>query len=159
MVWCSRHVLFRTFPLTNVQIIFFKICINETLPDDLVRILTNSPSVAFKLLDIVVVVIIIIIIIIIIIMATIVTIITITCCKKCSKLKKLPSNFWKALPLVKLINLQRKKILYDARKRRLHSKSAKVLRVIREREIIDIDQKKKCCNASLRYTGRNSKIL
>ena len=61
---------------------------------------------------------------------------------------------------LKLINLQRKKILYDARKRRLHSKSAKVLRVIRERERDHwYRPEKKCCNASLRYTGRNSKIL
>ena len=64
-------------------------------------------------------------------------------CSECKKLpeirevaKKLPSNLWKALTLVKLINLQRKKILYDARKGRLHSKRAKVLRVILGRSLI-----------------------
>ena len=50
--------------------------------------------------------------------------------------KKLPSNLWKVLTLVKLINFERKKILYDARKGLLHSKSANVLRVIPRRSLI-----------------------
>ena len=50
--------------------------------------------------------------------------------------KTLPSNLWKVLSLIKLLNLQRKKILYDARKGRLHSKSAKALRVILGRSFI-----------------------
>ena len=60
---------------------------------------------------------------------------------------------------LKLINLQRKKILYDARKRRLHSKSAKVLRVIREREIIDIDQKKNAVMLTWSTPGVTARFL
>ena len=79
--------------------------------------------------------------------------------RNCSECKKLRSNLWKALTLVNLINFQRKKILYDARKGRLHLKSAKVLRVILGRSLIETRIKERCQNTSLRYTGRNRKIL
>ena len=58
--------------------------------------------------------------------------------------KTLPSNLWKALTLVKLINFLRKKTLYDARKGRLHSKRAKVLRVILGGLVIYTRKKERC---------------